>query len=296
MTVRLALIGANGMLAQMVRKVAPEGYALHLLDLPEFDLTSRDDVFSALLSLNPQIIVNCAAYTNVDQTESEEVLANKVNGDGPACLAEVAHKIGATLVHISTDYVFDGTKGSPYEEEDGTNPLSAYGRTKLAGERGIVSGPLDKYFIIRTSWLYGPGGKNFVETVIRLACERQELRVVADQVGCPTYTEDLAKAIFALLDVAANNPNSYGFYHFSDEGLCSWHEFAEEIVRLAGEWGLPIVARQVLPISTEEYPLPATRPPYSVMSKKKYQNATGMIIPSWEESLRRYFNNRSKSH
>jgi len=168
---RLALVGASGMLAGMVQRLAPKNYDIAPLDLPDFDLADRVGVLSAMEKIRPDVIVNCAAYTNVDGCESNEEVALLVNGAGAGYLAEVAKELDATLVHISTDYVFDGTKKSPYAEEDTVNPKSAYGRTKLQGERAILESGLEKFFIVRTSWLYGPRGKNFVETILRLGEE-----------------------------------------------------------------------------------------------------------------------------
>jgi dTDP-4-dehydrorhamnose reductase len=197
---KFALVGSNGMLALKVcEQASAAGYEVVGFDLPNFDITNRVQVLSEMERVQPAIIVNCAAYTNVDGCESQETLATLVNGAGAGNLAHVARALGATLVHISTDYVFDGNKAGPYVEEDTTGPQSAYGRSKLAGEQAILASGLERYFIIRTSWLYGPGGKNFVETILRLATERDELRIVADQVGSPTFTGDLAAAIFSLL-------------------------------------------------------------------------------------------------
>jgi dTDP-4-dehydrorhamnose reductase len=289
--IRLALVGANGMLAGAVRSLAPENYDLVLLDLPDFDLTDKDRVLSVMNQLRPDVIVNCAAYTNVDGCETNEETALLVNGSGPGYLAEAAKKLDATLVHVSTDYVFDGTKNSPYTEEDVTNPQSAYGRSKLLGEKTILESGLEKFFIVRTSWLYGPGGKNFVETIARLAKEREELRIVDDQVGSPTFTDDLARAIFNLL--ALDTPHAsrltpHGLYHFADEGECSWYEFAETIVAHLLEAETPLKMKRILPIATHEYPLPATRPAYSVFSKDKYRKVTGAKIPDWKTSLVTY--------
>jgi dTDP-4-dehydrorhamnose reductase len=252
------------------------------------------------------VIVNCAAYTNVDGCETNEETALLVNGRGPGHLAEAAKEFGATLVHVSTDYVFDGTKYSPYTEEDVTNPQSAYGRSKLLGEKAILESGLDKFFIVRTSWLYGPGGKNFVETIARLAKEREELRIVDDQVGSPTFTDDLARAIFNRLELGASPsfakasagrpvppPGLYGIYHFADEGECSWYEFAEAIVAHLLRAGTPLQMKRILPIATHEYPLPAVRPVYSVFSKEKYRRATGATVPHWRESLEVYFRTRN---
>lgn len=296
---RIVLIGAKGMLARKVAEKASEQYTLIPLDLPEFDITDRTLVLDQISSLRPQVIINCAAFTQVDRCETEEVLANKVNGEAVGFLAEAAKTVDATLVHISTDYVFSGEQTRPYCEDDPTGPQSAYGRSKLLGEQAILSSGLEKYFIVRTSWLYGPGGNNFVETMIRLAKEREALRVVADQVGSPTYTDDLAEAIFNLLSlVGAPHPSRltthrpFGLYHFADEGQCSWYEFAEEIIALARKHGEPVVTQRIVPITTADYPLPAKRPAYSVLSKEKYKTATGARIPDWRESLRTYFQER----
>ncbi len=294
----LALIGANGMLArQVANQAAAHGYVVTGFDLPDFDLTSRAQVLAEMQALRPAVIVNCAAYTNVDGCESAEALATRVNGDGPGYLAEAARAVGAVLVHISTDYVFAGDKDTPYLESDPVGPLSAYGRSKLAGERAIAGSGLEPWLIIRTSWLYGPGGKNFVETILRLAAEREELRIVADQVGSPTYTADLAAAIFRLLAASTGAQESaaghWGLYHFANAGQCSWYDFTCEIVRLARQLGLPVKTQRIVPIGTADYPLPATRPAYSVFSTDRYRTVTGAEIPEWAESLRRYFAERA---
>lgn len=288
---RLALIGGNGMLARKVRELAPSQYEVVGFDLPEFDLTDRAQVLAEMARLQPEVIINCAAFTNVDGCETQEELANRVNGAGPGYLAEAAQMVGAVLVHISTDYVFAGDKGSPYLETDPTGPLSAYGRSKLAGEEAIAASGLRRYFILRTSWLYGPGGKNFVETMLRLAAERDELRIVADQVGSPTYTGDLTQAIYHLL-AGMERSGSYGLYHFSNLGETSWHGFAEEIVTQARHQGELLRVERVMPITTSDYPLPAPRPAYSVFSKAKYLAATGASIPDWRESISVYLRER----
>ena len=210
-------------------------------------------------------------------------MATKVNGTAVGQLAEVANFLDAVLVHVSTDYVFSGDKSEPYLEDDETGPMSAYGRSKLSGEQALLGSGLHRFFIIRTSWLYGHGGKNFVETMRRLALERDELRVVADQVGTPTNTEDLAAAIMNLLST-----EEHGVYHFSNEGVCSWFDFASEIVRQLRAVGADLTVKEVLPIKSEDYPLPATRPVYSVFSKEKYKRVTGASVPAWQESLKRY--------
>ncbi len=294
---KLALIGANGMLAQMVKRVAPKEYRIIPFDLPNFDLTNQEQVFQMLYDLRPEVIINCAAYTHVDGCESDENSAMIVNGEGPGYLAHAAKEIDAVLVHISTDYVFDGEKREPYTEEDPVNPRSVYGRSKLKGEEKILASGLKKFFIFRTSWLYGPGGKNFVETIIRMSKEKVELRVVDDQIGTPSYTGDLAEAIFRLLAFSEHrapvvNHGLYGLYHFSNSGFCSWHEFAVEIVAQLKTRSKGLRVKRILPIRTVEYPLPAERPAYSVFSKRKYIEATDAVIPFWKDSLVRYFEER----
>jgi dTDP-4-dehydrorhamnose reductase len=295
---KLLLVGGNGMLASQIAAVAPSIYQITSVDLPEFDMTDKGQVLSCVNDVRPDVIINCAAYTNVDGCETEQVLANLVNGTAVAYLAEASKKVDATLVHISTDYVFDGEKTTPYVEEDQANPQSAYGYSKLLGEQAILSSGLTKYFIVRTSWLYGPGGNNFVETILRLAGERAELKIVADQVGSPTYTSDLADAIFCLLDaVASPQPpasSSFGVYHFANEGQCSWYEFAKEIVAVARQSGISLKVNNILPIKTEEYPLPATRPAYSVFDKKKYKLSASKDVSEWQASLVKYFTIRNQ--
>ena len=290
---KILLVGGKGMLAQKILSVAPSCYQITAVDLPDFDVTDKDKTLRYVEALCPEIIINCAAYTNVDGCETEQALADLVNGLAVGYLAEAAKNVDAVLVHVSTDYVFDGEKRTPYAETDPVNPQSAYGRSKLLGERELLASGLEKFFIVRTSWLYGPGGHNFVETIIRLAKERSELGIVADQIGSPTYTGDLANALFALLAAAASPqppiPSPYGLYHFSNGGHCSWYEFAREIVTLAKLNGDQLTIEKINPINTEDYPLPAERPKYSVFSKEKYLKMTGRRVPDWQESLTKYF-------
>ncbi len=292
----VALIGANGMLARMVRECTPENYSLHLFDLPEFDLTDRGQVVAVLGELSPDVIINCAAYTNVDGAETNQEIAMAVNGSAVGFLAEAALEVDATLVHVSTDYVFDGSKIGWYQESDEICPQSVYGQSKALGEQEVTGSGLRKYFIVRTSWLYGPYGNNFVETILRLSAQREGLRIISDQVGSPTYTGDLAKAIFHLLTTCANCRSTtdvpYGIYHFANEGSCSWHEFACAIVEEGRSSGALLRVNNIDPICTEEYPLPARRPANSVFDKSKYKETTGARIPEWRESLQTYFSQR----
>jgi len=285
---RLALIGANGMLAGMLKNTAPADGQITEFDLPEFDLTSRDQVMTTLGTGGFDVLLNCAAYTSVDGCEAEETLATRVNGAGPGDLAEAALASDATLVHVSTDYVFSGTATAPYTEAASVGPLTAYGRSKLAGEEAILSSGLTRYFIVRTSWLFGPGGKNFVATVLRLAGERDELGIVSDQIGSPTFTADLAAALFSLLET-----RDYGLYHFANSGQCSWYEFAGEIVRQARAQGLLARTPLIKPLTTDEYPLPARRPAYSVLATDKIRTTTGITIPAWQDALMRYLASRN---
>lgn len=295
---KVVLLGANGMLAKAILDQAPGSWDITGLDLPVFDISNRTQVLSELPARSPDIIVNCAAYTNVDGCETEEQLATAVNGNGPGYLAEAAYECGATLVHISTDYVFSGEEKEPYVEESVTAPASAYGRSKLAGEVAIETSDLEQYFILRTSWLYGLGGKNFVETVVRLGREREQLTIVDDQVGSPTAAFDLATAVMSLLGYGLNGDHGesgeYGLYHYANVGHCSWYGFAQRILKEYELTGGTIVARDVVPITTADYPLPAPRPAYSVLACDKYQEATGQSIPRWQESLSRYMKLRER--
>lgn len=284
----VALVGARGMLAGMALRMLPKDYRVLTVARPELDITDRDNAIRVLSACKPDIILNCAAMTDVDGCEIRREEAMRVNGEGPGYLAKAAREVGAMLVHISTDFVFDGAKNSPYREDDETRPLSIYGASKLIGEERILESGLKEVFIVRTSWLYGPGGKNFVETICRLAGEREELRVVDDQRGTPTYTRDLARAVFALLETRA-----FGMYHFSNAGECSWYDFADAIVSDLRKSGKPVAVKRILPIPTEAYPLPAARPKYSVLSKEKIMAVTGIAVPDWKSSLGDYFSERN---
>lgn len=289
---RLALIGANGMLGRRLRVMAPANVAVAGFDLPELDITRPQQVRTAMLAFRPDLIVNCAAYTAVDRCESDEAAALAVNGDATGNLARVSGECGALFVHLSTDYVFDGRKGTPYLETDTPAPLSAYGRSKLAGEQAIADSAFERHLVVRTSWLHGPDGRSFVGTILRLAAEREELQVVADQIGSPTFTGDLAAAIFALSGAVLHGERAgryeYGCYHFANDGQCSWHEFATAIVDEAVRQGARLAARRILPITTADYPLPAPRPQWSVLSTLRYRTITGCSVPGWRDGLVRH--------
>lgn len=269
----ILVIGANGMLGHDLMKVL-EG-DVRGLDLPEIDITSLESVRRVLLTLKPKIIVNSAAYTDVDGCETNVEQAMAVNGEGVGLLAMTAREIGAKLVQISTDYVFDGSKGAPYLEDDPIGPLSIYGESKLAGEMNAAMAP--EHLIVRTQWLYGIHGKNFVETMLRLATEKSELAVVDDQTGSPTWTYDLALAVKALLDKGGS-----GIYHAANSGYCSWNEFARAIFEEEG------LAVRVNSMTTKELNRPANRPLYSTLDCTKLAQYTGFRPQGWRAALKEY--------
>lgn len=293
---KIALIGASGMLASMFQQMVSEDIILSLFDLPDFDITDPESIDGHFAKVQPDIIVNCAAFTQVDACESQAGLACQINGCGVGFLALSARKYGATLVHISTDFVFSGESKIPYTEEDVPSPCSVYGQSKLCGEQELIDSGLVNYYIVRTSWLYGPNGGNFVETMIRLSSERSELNIVSDQIGTPTYTSDLVDAVWRLLAVGSYrhcSAASFGLYHYSNKGSCSWYDFTCEIIHQLRTLQGHVKVLKINPIKSDQYPLPAKRPAYSVLSKQKIMLATEMTIPTWQESLNRYMNLRN---
>jgi dTDP-4-dehydrorhamnose reductase len=276
----ILVIGANGMLGHDLMD-ALEG-DVRGLDLPDIDITSLESVRRVLLTLKPKIIINAAAYTDVDGCEANIDQAMEVNGEGVGLLALTAREIGAKLVQISTDYVFDGRKGTPYLEDDPVGPLSVYGESKLAGELNAAMAP--EFLIVRTQWLYGIHGKNFVETMLRLAGEKSELSVVDDQIGSPTWSYDLALTIKALLEKGC-----VGTYHAANSGYCSWNEFARAIFE---EQGLTVAVNGM---TTQELNRPANRPLYSTLGCSKLERDTGCRLQGWREALRDYLRLR-KGH
>ncbi|MBJ6750392.1 dTDP-4-dehydrorhamnose reductase [Geomonas anaerohicana] len=269
----ILVVGSKGMLGQEL--MALYGDAARGVDVDEIDITDLESVQRVLLTLKPSVVINAAAYTDVDGCQSNTEQAMMVNSEGVAFLAMISKEIGAKLVQVSTDYVFDGKKGSPYLEDDLAGPLSVYGESKLGGEMNTWFNP--DHLIVRTQWLYGHGGKNFVETMLKLGAEKKELTVVDDQIGSPTWTRDLALAIKALLDKGCQ-----GTYHAANSGFVSWNGFAKEIFRLAG---LDVA---VLPMTTEQLNRPAPRPLYSTLDCGKLQQDTGFVPQPWQDALKRY--------
>ena len=282
---RFLITGANGQLGfELQRALAPLGEVI-ALDRSGCDLSNADSIRSAVRSAKPDVIFNAGAYTAVDKAESEPDLANAINAVAPGIIGEEAAKIGALVIHYSTDYVFDGAKASAYSETDIPNPLGVYGMTKLAGEQALAaSGAM--HLIFRTSWVYGLNGKNFIKTILRLASERSELKIVADQFGAPTGAALLA-------DVSAHVASRYlregvdsfpfGLYHLTASGETSWHELARHVVAkaIAADWKLPATPDRILPITTPEYPTPAARPANSRLNTSKFVEAFGIQLPDW---------------
>lgn len=282
---KILLIGATGQVGQELQKTLNPIGEIITLSRQQLDLTQTDTIEEAILSLKPNMIVNASAYTAVDKAETDTETAMKVNAVAPKQMAQSAQAISARLLHISTDYVFDGKNNTPYLEADQTNPLGIYGKSKLLGEEAIRQS-CDRYIIFRTAWVYGSRGHgNFVKTMLRLGAERTELKVVADQIGSPTWSYDIAVAIANL--VAPDNQVSSGIYHFTSSGVASWYDFAVAIFEEAAKIGFPLKIERVFPITTAEYPTPAQRPHYSVLSKNKYLQAVGVYPPYWRDSLRK---------
>jgi len=283
--VRLLLLGSNGQLGwEIVNAARVCGLDCEGIDTPQFDLTDRDAVERTVGREKFSLIVNAAAYTAVDKAEFERDEAFAVNADGPRYLALACARSRLPLIHISTDYVLDGNKTSPYLESDAICPIGVYGESKAAGEKAVREA-LETHVILRTSWLYSSHGNNFVKTILRLASEREELRVVADQYGCPTYAADLAAAILDLAkQISSRGSVQWGVYHYCGHGVTTWHEFAQQICHLAWKYRALRVKR-IAPISTQEYPTPAKRPPYSALDCSKIKSVFGIQTRPWQDSL-----------
>lgn len=273
----ILITGANGQLGNEMRTLSTGyvAYTYFFTDVDELDITDEKAVCRFIDDNEIDVVVNCAAYTAVDAAEDNRELADKLNNTAPGYLAAAAHSRGAAMIHVSTDYVFDGTNHIPYNEDEPTCPASVYGFTKLAGENNVLN-QCEKAVVIRTAWLYSPYGNNFVKTMIRLGRERDTLGVVFDQIGTPTYANDLARVIFSIIEHGVVR----GVYHFSNEGVCSWYDFTKAIHRIAG-----ITGCKVSPLHTADYPAKAPRPQYSVLDKTKIKQIYDIEIPHWEESL-----------
>lgn len=274
---KVMITGAGGQLGRdLIIHMQAAGYAVHGYDRRRLDITDEKRVFEAVRRLKPDAIVHAAAYTAVDEAEAQPEAAFRVNAAGTRNIAAAAEEVGAKLCYISTDYVFDGQKGSPYLEYDAPNPINVYGCSKYAGEE-LVRSLTRRWYIVRVSWLYGAQGKNFVKTMLDLAAEKQEIQVVDDQIGSPTYTVDAARFVSMLLSTSR-----YGIYHAANSGSCSWYEFAASIFALLNQ-DIPLI-----PIPTERYPRPAKRPRYSVLEAMAIRSEGFAPMRHWRDALKDY--------
>lgn len=301
----ILVTGANGQLGNEMRIVAKDSEDKYIFtdvvevegqDTTILDITDLDAIRNLVKEQNVNIIVNCAAYTNVDAAESNEALAEKLNAEAPKNLAIAVKEVNGLLIHVSTDYVFGGEPyNTPCKEDQKGTPTGIYGKTKLHGEQGIIATNCN-YVILRTAWLYSEFGKNFVKTMLNLTATKPQLKVVFDQAGTPTYALDLAKAIAIVIDDYKKECLEYnhqwslysknGIYHFSNEGVCSWYDFTKMIAEYAGT-----TECEILPCHSDEFPSPVKRPAYSVLDKTKIKQAFGLIIPYWTDSLKKCINN-----
>jgi dTDP-4-dehydrorhamnose reductase len=299
----ILLIGKHGQIGRDLTGLLPAIGSVVAVGRDELNLSDREEIQRVIRSVRPQLIVNAAAYTAVDKAESEAPLASAINGQAPGVIAEEAKKLGALLVHYSTDYVFDGTKISPYTEDDLPNPQSVYGKTKLEGERAIQQSGAD-HLIFRTAWVYAREGRNFLLTILKLATQREELRIVNDQIGAPTWSHEIASATTRVLEqLSGSNHGSSslqdlrGIYHMTAGGETNWFQFAEAILIEArrnplkaskfvgAPEGSPFSVRRLTPISTSEYPTPARRPAYSVLSNSRLMRSFSVQLPEWRAQL-----------
>ncbi len=277
----ILVTGANGQLGQELRQLETRfgNYRFFFAGRDTLSIDDKDSIESLFQEFQPGYCINCAAYTAVDKAESEKESARKINAFGAGFLAEACKEFSTSFIHISTDYVFDGTSSKPYKESDRTSPVNYYGESKLEGEK-LVSAVNPESIIIRTSWVYSEFGNNFVKTMLRLMKERDSLNVVDDQIGSPTYAADLAEAIMKIIS-STGGGNAAGIYNYSNEGEISWYEFALAINELSGS------NCKVNPISSSQYPTPAKRPQYSLLDKSKIQSQFNLKIPEWKDSLKR---------
>ncbi len=276
----ILVTGANGQLGQELQRAVPQGVALIALGRQELDIADASAVSRKVAEVRPDWIINAAAYTAVDKAESDEEMAMAINVTGAENLASAALEFGARLAHVSTDFVFDGCKSRPYQPDDAMNPAGVYGETKQKGEQAVREVMGDDALIVRTAWVYSAHGNNFVKTMLRLMSEREELGVIEDQVGTPTWAAELAKVLYLAIDKSLA-----GTYHWTDTGVASWYDFAVAIHELGRSMGLLPRDVTINPISTEAYPTPAARPAYSVLSKEAMRQATGYTGMHWRAAL-----------
>lgn len=278
---KILITGSNGQLGSEFKELSAEyqHFTFSFRDLPELDICDIDSVNSFIIDQNINAVINCAAYTKVDSAENNVEIAHRVNSIGVSNLVNALHKVNGKLIHISTDYVFDGDNTVPYKESDPVSPIGVYGNSKRAGEEFIINSNIEG-IIIRTSWLYSSFGNNFVKTILRLGTEKDSLDVISDQIGTPTYAKNLAKTCLDLLSISENLNNKGKVYHYSNEGFTSWYEFAVLIMELAG------LKCRVNPIQTKDYPTLAKRPYYSVLNKTKIKKDFKIMIPFWRDSLK----------
>jgi len=279
MITTILITGSHGQLGNEMQQAAARFPAFRFIytDVEDLDICDKAALDAFVKANDVNVIVNCAAYTAVDKAEDDVELCYKINAEAVRNIGEVAHQNGLKVVHVSTDYVFDGTNYMPYSEDQDVSPNTVYGKSKLAGEQALME-TCEQAVILRTAWLYSSFGNNFVKTMIKLGTERDSLNVIFDQIGSPTYAADLADTILKILSHETFSP---GMYHFSDEGVCSWYDFTKTIHRIAG------ITCDVRPIETKDYPARTPRPHYSVLNKAKIKATYGITIPHWEESLER---------
>lgn len=279
---KVLITGANGQLGWELQRVRPADWEVIALNRAELDITNSSEIVAHIAKHDPDLVVNAAAYTDVDKAESEKDTAYGVNSYGAENVAKALVNTRARLIHISTDFIFDGTKSQPYMPADKPNPINIYGAAKLQGEQAILAVAGSRALILRTSWIYSSHGGNFVKTMLKLMAARDGINVVADQVGTPTWARDLAKAIYHF----ATLPNLLGIYHWTDAGVASWYDFAVAIQEEAHQLGLLQSLIPVQPIRTENYPTPAMRPPYTILDKTATWEKLGYIAQHWRRSLR----------
>ena len=279
---KVLITGSNGQLGSEIKELASDYENLECVfkDLPELDICDAEVLNTFIIDQHINAVINCAGYTEVDKAEEEALIAQKVNSEGVLNLANALKKVDGKLIHISTDYVFDGNHSQPYKESDPVSPIGVYGQTKRAGELAVLNGSIDA-IVIRTSWLYSKYGNNFVKTMLRLGNEKKSLQVVSDQKGTPTFAKDLAKTCLDILSDASSTKISKkgSLYHYSNEGVTSWYNFATAIMEIGN------IDCRVIPIETKDYPTQARRPMYSVIDKSKIKSDFKVTIPHWRDSL-----------